>query len=103
MGEADESVRDKLIMRWVIIGTIVAFAILVLTSCASPPQTITIEKPVVVAGSPEYLPIPASFFTGCLQPNTPGPTNGDLLLHDYAEAQYAACLQRKLDAIRTLK
>lgn len=75
-----------------------------LAGCASqPPQTITIEKPVLIQSPPEFLPVPAGMFDGCIPPALGGATNGDLLLHDHAEMAYAACLLAHLNAIKVLR
>ncbi len=77
---------------------------LFLAGCAStPPQVVTVEKVVTVAGAPVFQPIPPALFVGCTPPDPAGFTNGDLLLHDHAEAIYAACLQDLLDGIKALK
>lgn len=103
MGETDESVRDKLIMRWIMIVSIAIIAGFYLMGCASQPaQTITIERPVVIPGPPEYLPVPSTFFRGCVPPKAMGPTNGDLLVHDRAMVVYATCLSTHLTAIEKL-
>lgn len=68
-----------------------------------PPKVITIEKPVEVPAAPAYVPVPASLFVGCTPPEPAGPTNGDLLLHDHLETNYAACLENRLDEIKSLK
>ena len=78
--------------------------LLVMAGCTTlPPRAITIEKPVVIQSPPEYIPVPSSLFVGCIPPAPTGPTNGDLLLHDHAEADYAACLSAQLAAIKALK
>lgn len=81
---------------------IVMFAILS-TGCASSPQLVEVQKPVLVQGPTEYIPIPPQFFAGCLRPPVAGPLNGDLLVHDLAESQYSLCLEAELAAIQGLK
>jgi hypothetical protein len=76
---------------------------LLLAGCAASPQMIEVQKPVLIQGITEYLPIPPEFFAGCLRPETRGPLNGDLLVHDLAQAQYSLCLEAQLAAIRSLK
>lgn len=77
---------------------------LLLAGCASvPPQVLTVERPVLIPGPPEFLPVPPALFAGCLPPPPAGPTNGDLLLHDHLEGVYADCLHQRLDAIKALK
>ena len=81
-----------------------AVIFLLLAGCASaPPRVETVEKVVTVASPPVFQPIPPALFTGCTVPVPAGPTNGDLLIHDHAEADYAACLQNLLDGIKALK
>ena len=78
--------------------------VLLLTGCAQlPPKTITIEKPILIQSLPEYIPVPPSLFVGCIPPAPAGSTNGDLLLHDHAEADYAACLNAHLAVIKALR
>ena len=81
---------------------IVMFAILS-TGCASSPQLVEVQKPVLVQGPTEYVPIPLQLFAGCLRPAPAGPLNGDLLVHDLAQTQYALCLESELAAIQSLK
>jgi len=101
MGETDKSVRDTAIKIVVVAITIMVF--FWMTGCASqPPQTITIEKPVVINGPPEFLRPPSAMFSGCVPPGPLGPTNGDLLVHDHGTASYATCLRSALDAIQKL-
>lgn len=86
------------------IGGVTALMFFFLTGCAKPPvQTITVEKPVLVPGPIQYVPIPPEMFVGCLPPPAAGPTNGGMLLHDHAMTDYAACLQAHLTAIQGLK
>lgn len=76
---------------------------LLLAGCSSAPQLVDVEKPVTVAGPTEYIPIPPQFFAGCLRPPPLGKTNGELLVHDLAQTQYALCLEAELAAIQFLK
>jgi hypothetical protein len=81
-----------------------ALIFLFLAGCASaPPQVLTVEKVVTVQTPPTFQPIPPELFAGCTAPIPAGPTNGDLLVHDHAEADFAACLQNLLDGIKALK
>lgn len=83
-------------------GLIILMALL--AGCASaPPQVVQVEKPVMIQSPPEYVPIPPQLFAGCLPPPPAGPLNGDLLVHDRQETQFAVCLQAELDAIKALK
>lgn len=81
----------------------IALAVLALAGCASAPQQVEVQKVVTVAGPTQYVPIPPQLFAGCLRPAPAGPLNGDLLVHDAAETQYALCLEAQLAAIRSLK
>ena len=84
------------------LGTLVL--LIWLAACAPlPPKVITIEKPIVIESPPEYVPVPPSLFDGCIPPAPAGPTNGDLLLHDHAEADYAACLGAQIAAVKALR
>ena len=85
-------------MRYAIIGS------LFLAGCASaPPQQVEVQKVITVPGPTQYVPIPAQLFAGCLRPAPRGPLNGDLLVHDLTETQYALCLEAELAAIQALK
>ena len=78
--------------------------VLLLTGCASAPQMVEVQKPVLVQGPTEYIPIPPQFFAGCLRPtNARGTTNGELLMHDIAQTEYSLCLEAELAAIQALK
>jgi hypothetical protein len=96
--------RDKVsFFEW---GVIVLFAVIllgVLAGCASSPQMVEVQKPVLIQGPTQYLPIPLQLFAGCLRPPSAGPLNGDLLMHDLAQAQYSLCLEAELAAIQSLK
>jgi len=81
----------------------IVLAALLLTGCASAPQMVEVQKPVLIPGPTEYIPIPPQMFAGCLRPAPRGPTNGDLLVHDLAQTQYALCLEAELAAIQALK
>lgn len=84
-------------MRYAVIAS------LLLGGCASAPQQVEVQKVVTVPGPTQYIPLPPALFAGCLRPAPRGPLNGDLLLHDLAESQYALCLEAELASIQTLK
>jgi hypothetical protein len=92
--------RGPLIRTVIILVT--AAIVFWLTGCASPPQTITVEKPVMIQSPPVFLPVPPALFEGCLPPPPVGPTNGDLLFHDHLATVYADCLLTHLNAIKAL-
>jgi hypothetical protein len=79
------------------------FMALAMAGCASAPQQVEVQKVVNVPGPTEYVPIPPALFAGCLRPPPAGPLNGDLLVHDLAETQYAICLEAQLAAIQSIK
>ena len=81
----------------------IGLAALLLSGCASAPQMVEVQKPVLVQGPTEYIPVPPQLFAGCLRPAPRGPTNGELLMHDIAQSQYSLCLEAELAAIQALK
>ena len=84
--------------------SIILLGVLLLSACAAPPpRVVEVDKAVVVASPPQYVPVPPSLFAGCTSPAPAGPTNGDLLLHNHAEMAYATCLEGELAAIKALK
>jgi len=96
--------RSEIILKAAILTLVVFLAAFCSTGCTDqPPKVLTVEKPVVIDSPPEYLPVPPSLFVGCTPPEPAGPTNGDLLLHDHLEVDYAACLEGRLEAIKALK
>lgn len=80
-----------------------ALVFLILAGCASAPQTLTVDRPVLIPGPTQYVPIPVSMLQGCVSPGLPGPTNGDLLVHDHAMTAFASCLQDQLTEIKALR